>query len=1098
MEVPLQSEEATEDRALGSSSKSIPNKSSLPLPALHALHQHLVESLLGAKCADVRLCAFDRIYSVHRSMLIQASFFHDLLNGEFQEARLGLGVWRNKNEIIEDDGELRQQDAIELHFDDQNITRPAFEFCLGFLYGAAPRLVLPSWASPSLAHPLTEHFEHEHNRSTESGNYQPSSSILDHQTSDEAAKHPATPRFLLSLLATATYLGIPSVTSQAMTLIICSITPYTVSHYLSFALGYGIFGASEVGERRVDQDCDFWDWELEGPAWGLSSISQVWTGSSSKPQSISERTRRLRLNGDGPESSDDESASSDQDTKRSSATGQIPAPRTTSTPIESTTSFLGVDDEEQIFYYGAQSDRIGEACSCWLLRWGADVLLAEEQIQQGPYLQRIDNSLLFGLLPRGQLPVNSTLSSDDYPRSVQHLLRPPFPAVWCHPQLRGVPARVVREIVSNDSLWIRSEWDRYEIARRIVAMRRSYVDLLNAESDEEKGNNSDSKASSPHIFSGIVSSCGSSSTTLDAISLQQARNARANFADRDDSDEKEYAQLFSEGIYYMHMSFSELSAISNHICPSMGCSYTPIHVLQKALWSQSELKNLILSTESQRKEEPAVDASMNADGLQTLELLQSQDTSQTRQPEKESSTNDLSLGLSNPEKDYAKAYKGLSKRGRSSRAHLDDHGHPLKLGGLKPTMHTGGVSNALEGLLSNAFYAVSTDDTVRIGESLSGLTHSSQENPVSSSIPQQLGAPSGIASAMDGTTLPLTREPKRSWQQGFFGLRNVVKTGKELGKESTHEEKTPNDASQDILSPREADGRHWTGFEPMRMGLEFFGVNQLSEKQRMYSPSFFYAGSVWNLYVQTVKKPKGLQLGIYLHRQNWNDALPNPSLPRTFPMENSYTYATAVDTAINTGNTSLDSRSVLSSGDISRTSLQQEELPSHATLTGNVFYSGNSLLNDANSPTTSQQRSPNRAVATHANPLASSPSSHLYGSNIQAIYSNSAPSIQGSRHEARNGLQSSASLPSGSHPLAIPYLDERRVLHAYFSIHCPSPTGTCLTKFSSQPDNFTLSQSWGWKSSSLLGHVHLEDGQLGSSKSQIAETFRCVVTLGVV
>lgn len=53
------------------------------------------------------------------------------------------------------------------------------------------------------------------------------------------------------------------------------------------------------------------------------------------------------------------------------------------------------------------------------------------------------------------------------------------------------------------------------------------------------------------------------------------------------------------------------------------------------------------------------------------------------------------------------------------------------------------------------------------------------------------------------------------------------------------------------------------------------------------------------------------------------------------------------------------------------------------------------------------------------------------------------------------------------------YLDPRRVTKAYFSISCASALGTALVRFSSAPDKFALSQSWGWKSSALRSEEYL-------------------------
>ena len=56
-------------------------------------------------------------------------------------------------------------------------------------------------------------------------------------------------------------------------------------------------------------------------------------------------------------------------------------------------------------------------------------------------------------------------------------------------------------------------------------------------------------------------------------------------------------------------------------------------------------------------------------------------------------------------------------------------------------------------------------------------------------------------------------------------------------------------------------------------------------------------------------------------------------------------------------------------------------------------------------------------------------------------------------------------------------------LSAYFTIACASATGANLTKFTSAPDVFSVSQSWGWKSSSLRTEEYLEVGEDGMTKS---------------
>lgn len=169
----------------------------------------------------------------------------------------------------------------------------------------------------------------------------------------------------------------------------------------------------------------------------------------------------------------------------------------------------------------------------------------------------------------------------------------------------------------------------------------------------------------------------------------------------------------------------------------------------------------------------------------------------------------------------------------------------------------------------------------------------------------------------------------------------------------------------------------------------------------------------------TVHKSKGIQLGIYLHRQNPQENVPAISVPQ--PQSSTTTTTTTTGATIN--------------------------------------------------PTTTP------------NPTESM---------IEPTMNPTVPTVP---RATLNLLQDHLVVPD---PPPKPYLDSRRSVRAYFSICCFSPLGNGLTRFSSGPDQFTVSQSWGWKSSSLLGTVYLERGTLDSVTSTSANRFQCVCTIGLV
>jgi hypothetical protein len=213
----------------------------------------------------------------------------------------------------------------------------------------------------------------------------------------------------------------------------------------------------------------------------------------------------------------------------------------------------------------------------------------------------------------------------------------------------------------------------------------------------------------------------------------------------------------------------------------------------------------------------------------------------------------------------------------------------------------------------------------------------------------------------------------------------------------------------------------WSPHPPFRFAAEFWDVDALREKQRLHSHTIWYAGSLFNIYVQLVRRPgKGPQLGVYVHRQSSVDPLPPVSAPFGLPT-NAVQRARAG--SLSTSVSVTPSNSVLAS--FSR-------LP-------------NSRSN------TPVPGSPVFAALDSPSPLAASAGSPL------------AASSQGPPGAATKSVPATAP-PSGP---PTPYRDPRPQLAAYFTVACPSTTGTALTRFSSGPDVFAVSQSWGWKSSTL-------------------------------
>ncbi|KAH0838650.1 hypothetical protein J3R83DRAFT_6975 [Lanmaoa asiatica] len=368
------------------------------------LQQHIYNSLLHARTPDVVLDVsgtwFAR-YKLHRIVLIRAGFFSSLFTAGFLESSNSPGLQH-----------------VDIVFDDRNITRPG-AVCIARLYGGGPPLHVSPALIPTPLHPLTPSFP---------GPAPPSDPLRTH--------HPATPSFLLSLLATSVYLSIPSLASQALAHILNTVGPYTVVPYLQFATGSSLNFPTEH-----DPDA----------AVGLEHIADILKPSSLSSSSdshdvLADKLHDLDVQKEDPAESDSESE---------------PTERSRFSPS---------------FNYGAVSDKIGEAAACWLARWGPDMLLHEERASRA-------RDLPLAPTPLPTQPPTCRRRAETLPSrpSADESFVTPHrvPLIWAR---GGLTSTWIRELVSSDALFVKGERERYDLARTVVELRRRQ----GIDNDEEK------------------------------------------------------------------------------------------------------------------------------------------------------------------------------------------------------------------------------------------------------------------------------------------------------------------------------------------------------------------------------------------------------------------------------------------------------------------------------------------------------------------------------------------------------------------------------------------------------------------------------------
>lgn len=342
-----------------------------------------------------------------------------------------------------------------------------------------------------------------------------------------------------------------------------------------------------------------------------------------------------------------------------------------------------------------------------------------------------------------------------------------------------------------------------------------------------------------------------------------------------------------------------------------------------------------------------------------------------------------------------------------------------------------------------AFYPVPGDASLRLGDS-TGIEGASMDQLFDPQNGNGNGKKNG----------PLAEEAN------FFGLEQA---------------RRPASAFSSSPGPADPEAK-WTAHPPYRFAVEFWDVDALKEKSRLHSHTVWYAGSLYNVYVQVVRK-KGVQLGIYLHRQSTVDPIPPSSAPTggilpPHPHHKGHFLTRATSSA---------------------------SIPRPPSALSAYSHNG-SVVSIPHPPLGRAVAStPTTPVATPGSPSSATLATASTFSRSSKTLHTSAGSV-GSVHVA-----SLISLPATAPPVAPlqPYRDPRPAVSAYFTIACASATGASLTRFTSAPDVFSVSQSWGWKSSSLRTEEYLEvdaDGQPAPVALPAARevSLRATVVLGVV
>lgn len=573
----------------------------------------------------------------------------------------------------------------------------------------------------------------------------------------------------------------------------------------------------------------------------------------------------------------------------------------------------------------------------------------------------------------------------------------------------GIPGDIVREIVGGDGFFVDGEWERWVLAKRIL----------------------DRQLKARAVEAGLVDPVNRKkllktpdSRNLTAIRFDGVSRRSAPLAlDRGLPDHvAKYITLYThpsiepllvlldEGIHYVHLDFEQLQFI-RLAKDIVGFPVMPDKVVSNALWQQMELRQRVINAR-----EP------------DLELGLALEVQEAAEPGKGpiNSNDPASFGLTHPEG------KGKAKV---------DTDHDASHAAAEPESDSGSWDGNGK---PRKFWIPSSDCNIVMG---------GNADPVVATPNIGTGLQPRHTSRLSTTVQPEDVQ----WASDFPLSTTAARPGAGDGG-LLHDATVPPPAVS------------YTHLPPFRFSAEFPSPRLLKEKKRVYSRTVFYAGSLWNIYIQKVASARSTkQLGVYLHRAKEREA------------EEAVFGATGA--GLQQGNVEgrigLLERDLTDHGrrrrrdvgdDITRHSYEDGESSGSAADVEGGALSRASRLRDLLSSSAHRPRKTGQADTQHSE---SSPLSTDYNLLTPSSDLDSDSSVDGAASLPR--IPPSLATRSNPHvPALPPYVDARPTIRTYFKIYSPSRGGRMLSVYESAPDKFNFSQSWGWKSSTLM----LDEGLL--------------------
>ena len=533
-----------------------------------------------------------------------------------------------------------------------------------------------------------------------------------------------------------------------------------------------------------------------------------------------------------------------------------------------------------------------------------------------------------------------------------------------------LPSELIQELISSDGFFVRDEWSRWRLAKRLLDRRLKIVarDLGLWKSH--------SKHPPSSIRTQALRPPASSQLDDPVYVVDDAAYASVQSWEHlySNCEIQPLLKLLDESIHYAHLDFEQLQCVRN-ARDALGFPLLPNDIVTAALWANLELRQRILNATEKELTLGLMHYVQNpSSGSDAQQVAANSDIEMT-----DAGLNDPSTGTAERSGDSEPPRKEPSPARRWAIPTADCN---ILLGGSEEPIYTN----------QNADSHTCTVEAPRKVES----------------------AP--LDTELDDGTTTVSFQAKNLSEQG--GGRTTA----------------------------------YSSHPPFRFAVEFPNARLLKDRKKVFSHTVFYAGSLWNVYIKKVKSStKNPHLGVYLHRAPQHQNM----------KQHGYVQRGSVDERIGALEYRMQQRNPRSAG--------QTAAPTY------LSYEQNMSLQDTNQAASGVD--PHAATDKTIWRRSDQPTDDFAFINrldtqdsVTSSFddANDDSSDSDSNENATIDLESLTYQPRPQISALTPYIDARPTIKTYFKIYSPSRGGRMLSVYESVPDKFNFSQSWGWKSSTLM------------------------------